>query len=238
MRKIDYSLILTCYNEGPTFEKSLNKIYSLIRGLNGNWEIIFVEDGSIDNTKQVIERFVVENTNVRTIYHKRNLGRGKSVADGIMAAEGKVCGYMDVDCEVSPSYIPIFIKELEKGNDVVVGKRFYEGDFKSMPRVIASVAYAQMIKFFLNLPVDDTESGYKFFRRKSILPILKKTRDKHWFWDTEICARAHRAGLAIGQVPVLFIRRPEKNSTVKLFKDSFRYFVSLIKFYLEIKRNN
>src|SRR3990167_865162 len=137
MRKIDYSLILTCYNEGPTFEKSLNKIYSLIRGLNGNWEIIFVEDGSIDNTKQVIERFVVENTNVRTIYHKRNLGRGKSVADGIMAAEGKVCGYMDVDCEVSPSYIPIFIKELEKGNDVVVGKRFYEGDFKSMPRVIA-----------------------------------------------------------------------------------------------------
>ena len=230
MKKPDYSLVLACYNEGPTFEESLNKISSQVKKMRGVWEIIFVEDKSTDDTKAVVEKFVKENANFKAIFHNRNLGRGKSVADGIMASRGDICGYIDVDCEIAPSYMPLFVREIENGRDLVVGKRFYESGLKSITRVIASKVYASIIKLLLDVPIEDTEAGYKFFRRKTILPVLKKTRDKHWFWDTEICARTSRAGLTIGEIPVLFIRRPEKISTVKLIPDSINYISSLIKF--------
>ena len=236
MKKPDYSLVLACYNEGPTFEESLNKIYSQVEKMKGVWEIIFVEDKSTDDTKAVVEKFVKENANFKAIFHNRNLGRGKSVADGTMASRGDICGYIDVDCEIAPSYMPLFVREIENGRDLVVGKRFYESGLKSITRVVASKVYASIIKLFLDVPIEDTEAGYKFFRRKTILPILKKTRDKHWFWDTEICARTSRAGLAIGEIPVLFIRRPEKKSTVKLIPDSINYISSLIKFRSDSNR--
>lgn len=237
MSKIDYSLILACYNEGLTFEKSLKKIFSYVKNFKGNWEIIFVEDGSIDNTRKVVEKFVRENENAKAIYHKQNLGRGKSVTDGIMVSKGEICGYIDVDCEISPSYIPLFVKEIENGLDIVVGKRFYEGSLKSISRVIASKVYASIIKLILSVPIDDTEAGYKFFRRKNILSVLKKTKDKHWFWDTEICARASHAGLKIGGIPVIFTKRSEKVSTVKLLPDSIVYITSLIKFRCGLKQH-
>lgn len=235
MSKIDYSLILACYNEGPTFGESLNKIFSFIKKFKGKWEVIFVEDKSNDDTRNVIETYVKKISGARAIYHNRNEGRGKSVTDGILASRGKICGYIDVDCEVSPQYIPLFIRDIEKGCDMVVGKRYYESSFKSFTRVVASHAYAYVIKVFLNIPIEDTEAGYKFFRKDKILPVLKKVKDKHWFWDTEICARAYWAGLDVGQLPILFIRRPEKKSTVKLLPDSIKYVSTLIKFRRQSK---
>jgi glycosyltransferase involved in cell wall biosynthesis len=235
MEKPDYSLILACYNEGLTFEKSLDKILSFIKKFQGAWEIIFIDDKSDDSTREIIEKYVRRVHHAKAIYHTRNTGRGKSVAEGILASRGKICGFIDVDCEVSPRYIPLFIQEIEKGCDMVVGKRYYESSFKSLTRVVASHTYSYAIKLLLKMPIEDTEVGYKFFRKDKILPVLKKVRDKHWFWDTEICARANWAGLKIGQLPVLFIRRPEKKSTVKLFPDSVKYISSLMKFSLQTR---
>jgi len=233
--KIDCSLILACYNEGPTLEKSLVKILGQLKKSRGKWETIFVEDKSQDSTKKVIADNFKKFPRAKIIYHKQNMGRGKSVSDGILASRGRVCGYFDVDCEISPHYIPLFVKEVENGSDLVVGKRFYESQVRSLSRVIASNVYAMLIKTVLNLPVDDSEAGYKFFNRAKILPVLKKVSDKHWFWDTEICTRAHLAGLKVSQIPVLFIRRAEKKSTVKLLSDSIRYTRALINFKKEIK---
>lgn len=237
MQKPYITIIIPCYNEGPTFEKSVGKIIGQLKKLKRSWEIIFIEDKSTDGTKSSVEKIVNNLKSSAAIYHKKNTGRGKSVEEGINQAKGDICGFLDVDLEVSERYIPVFIKEVEKGADLVVGKRFYESGFKSIIRVVASKFYALVIKVVLDLPVDDTEAGYKFFRRKTILPILKKTNDKHWFWDTEICARASQAGLVVNQLPVLFIRRPEKKSTVKLLPDSITYISSLIKFRSDIKKH-
>ena len=229
MTKIDLSLILACYNEGPTFEKSVVQIVSVLNKLKNPWEIIFVEDQSTDETKKSIEKLIREIKNSRVIFHSKNTGRGKSVADGLKAAKGEVCGYLDVDLEVSPTYIPLFVKEVENGSDLVVGKRFYENSLDSISRVIASKLYATAVKSFLNLPIEDTEAGYKFFNRKRILSVLPKVKNKHWFWDTEICAQAYWAGLKITQVPVLFKRRVDKKSTVRLIPDTIDYVKSLVK---------
>jgi len=230
MTNINLSIILACYNEGPTFEKSVLEIISVLKKIKRKWEIVFVEDKSEDSTKKTVESLVSKIPNAKAIYHVKNQGRGKSVSDGIWAAKGEICGYLDVDLEVSANYIPIFINEIENAVDMAVGKRFYEGNLKSISRFIASKTYSIIVRSFLSIPIEDTEAGYKFFRRSKILPILSKTRDKGWFWDTEICARSFWAGLKISQVPVLFIRRSDKKSTVRLIPDTFDYLVKIIKF--------
>ena len=127
MPKVDLSIIIPCYNEGPTFEDSVKKIIEVAKTLKKKWEIIFVEDKSTDDTKSAVEALIKRIKNARAIFHKNNQGRGKSVADGIKASKGGICGYLDIDLEVSEKYIPLFVKEIEQGYDVVVGKRFYEG---------------------------------------------------------------------------------------------------------------
>lgn len=257
MREVDVSLILACYNEGPTFERGVHRIISACRKLRKSFEIIFVEDKSTDGTGETVKKLVGEINKVflriknsrhrpnfakasmgkqgfggqaKAIFHRRNLGRGKSVSDGIMAARGNICGYLDVDLEVSESYIPLFVDEIEKGSDMAVGRRFYEGGLKSLARYLASKIYAYLVNSFLKIPISDTEAGFKFFRRSKILPVLSRVGDNHWFWDTEICARAYLANLSISEVPVLFVRRSDKKSTVRLVPDTINYLVALIRF--------
>lgn len=225
-----FSLILPCFNEGPTFEKSVNKIITELNKSKKGWEIIFVEDKSTDDTKFAVEKFTKSKSNVRAIYHKKNMGRGRSVVDGILASRFPICGFMDVDCEVSPSYIPLFINEIRNGSDLVVGTRFYAKGFASIPRVAASRIYSFIVKMVLDIPIGDTETGFKFFNKKNILKVLKSVKDDGWFWDTEICARSYWRGLRVSEVPVLFIRRHEKKSTVNLVSDSIDYFIKLINF--------
>jgi len=236
MSVIQISLILTCFNEGPTFEESVQQIVSVLGKTKKNWEIVFVDDKSTDETKKTIQKLVGQIKNSKAIYHSKNQGRGKSVADGIRASQGKICGYLDVDLEVSPDYIPVFVREIENDADMTVGRRFYEGGFRSVTRYLASKTYSLMVKNLLKLPIEDTEAGYKFFKRSKILPILSKVHDNRWFWDTEICARAYATDLKISQVPVLFIRRHDKKSTVKLFTDSWDYLVKIIKFRSQFVR--
>lgn len=235
MKGLDFSLILPCYNEGSTFEGSVNKIVNSLKGYK--YEIIFVEDKSLDDTRIKVEKLVKKLKGVKAIYHKKNMGRGKSVSDGILASSANVCGYIDVDCEISPRYIPLFIKEVRLGSDLVVGERFYEKGVKSIGRVVASKVYSSLVRILLKLPVKDTESGYKFFNKHETVKVLKKARDYKWFWDTEICARAHYAGLNISQIPVLFVRRPEKKSTVKLIPDSIEYFLKLMSFRSQLSKS-
>lgn len=230
------SLILALYNEGPTLEKSLKTIYKLLQKFKKPWEIILVEDRSTDDTLIRVQELLPHLKNTKLIYHKKNQGRGKTINDGVKAARGTYCGFLDVDLEVSADYIPLFVKELEQGYDVVVGKRFYEKNLTAVTRVLTSVGYKFIVNSILNLPIDDTEAGYKFFRRKNILPILSKIKEKGWFWDTEICARSYWAGLRTSQIPVLFTRRIEKKSTVRLIPDTWDYLKSIYKFRSQIPR--
>lgn len=240
MARIDISLILPCFNEGSIFEESVPEIVSVLKATGKKWEIIFVEDKSEDLTKESIKKFSKIIKNSRVLFHTVNQGRGKSVADGIKVARGEICGYLDVDLEVPAYYIPLFVREIEKGGaEMVVAKRFYEGGrLESLIRYLASKLYALGVSLIINIPVEDTEAGYKFFRRKSILPVLEKVKNKHWFWDTEICARAYIAGIKIHQIPVLFIRRSDKKSTVKILPDTFDYIKNLFKFKYELVFKN
>ena len=232
----EISLIIACYNEGRGFENNVETVLNVLEKLKKSYEVIFVDDKSRDNTIQNIKKIKnkYKNINIKTIFHPQNTGRGKTVTDGILASSGKIVGFLDIDLEVPAHYIGIFVNSIENGVDISIGSRIYEFQPKSLVRWFASKGYVYLIKKLLKLPFRDTEAGYKFFNREKILPVLKECRDPGWFWDTEIIARSNKRGLKIIEIPVVFIRDYNKNSTVRVFSDSIDYMKKLIKYRKEL----
>jgi hypothetical protein len=229
------SLVLACYNEAPHFAQSIREFIAVLKRNIYSWEIIFVDDHSGDATPELVAAACRKDARLRALYHKVNHGRGRTVADGIRAARGKVVGFIDIDCEVSPVYIPQCIDRIMRdGADVVVGKRIYKTHVASLFREILSVGYQALAQKIVDTGGIDTESGYKFFQRRRILPVLAKTKHPGWFWDTEIIVRARRAGLRVSEEPVLFVRREDKKSTVQPLRDVVNYLVSLWRFRREL----
>lgn len=235
--KFDFSLILACYNEGVSFIKNVKKVFEVLDQTDFFYEIIFVEDCSKDKTKEKIKKILKNNSHrhLSCIFHQKNEGRGKSVAEGILEAKGKVVGFIDIDLEIPAEYIPRFVNEIFKGADVVVARRIYDFTLPSLPRWFASKGYICLRKLFFKTDFLDSEAGYKFFNRKKILPVLKKTKDPGWFWDTEIMLQSQKAGLKIKEIPTVFIKNIKKKSTVRLIPDSLNYFKKLISFRKKFK---
>lgn len=229
---MNHSLILPCYNEEAIFTESVQRIIRMLTNSKLDFEIIFVDDKSIDRTPELIAAICKKYPFCRALYHKSNTGRGKAVTDGIRAARGRVVGYIDIDLEVSPVYIPEIVSLILKNKaDIIIGKRIYRTTAASIFREILSRGYLWLADIMLQTGKLDTETGYKFARRVKILPILNKTKHQHWFWDTEIIVYAKRAGLRILEYPVLFIRRTDKKSSVRVIPDMVDYVVNLVRLW-------
>ncbi|MFC1509654.1 glycosyltransferase family 2 protein [Candidatus Omnitrophota bacterium] len=237
MSDIDLSLVIACYNEKSILEKSIKQIFEVLDDTRFNYEVIFVDDKSEDNTRAIIDSIISKypDKNLSKIFHEKNVGRGASVAEGIVVSRGPIVGSIDIDLSTPARYIPVLTVEIEKGADIANAFRVYKLCWIAVPRWIISKCYSFLVKLMLRLDLGDTETGCKLFRRERILPILDEIRDKHWFWDTEIIARAHIKGLRIVNLPTVFIRKG-LYSRVKIIRDSFRYLNNLIRFKIELDR--
>ncbi|MDD5195949.1 MAG: glycosyltransferase family 2 protein [Candidatus Omnitrophica bacterium] len=237
LEKCELSLILSCYNEGIILKDNFKNIIDLLNIMRFNYEIIFIDDCSIDSTRMIIDEIINTYRDIKIIkiFHSKNEGRGKSVSDGFKQASGEVVGYIDVDLEVSPNYIAECVLKIRESYDVVFGWRIYKFHFYYWQRYMLSKAYIWLVSILCRTPIMDTESGYKFFKKDKIMPLLNEVCDSHWFWDTEILLRAYYKRFKIGYIPVLFLKNFNKKSTVNIFKDVKYYFIKLIKFRKNIK---
>jgi glycosyltransferase involved in cell wall biosynthesis len=236
----DLSLVLACYNETQIFEWSIREIIGVLDASKYDYEVIFVEDKSKDNTPFLIREAISEfqGRPLRAIFHEKNTGRGRAVTDGIYLAEGRVVGYIDVDLEVHARHITDCVGEVLAGADIAVGLRTYPFSLRSAHRFLASKSYVGLVRRLFNVNLHDTESGYKFFNREKILGVLPEVEAQGWFWDTEIMLRSYFAGLKIVQVPVPFVKNHDKRSTVNLPRDTYNYLMNILKFRRTFFRTN
>lgn len=233
----DLSLIIPCYNEEVILRNSVNRILEALNTARFSYEIILIDDYSVDGTVDVIKQLVEEHPDIsiKPIFHKWNEGRGKTVSDGILNSGAEIVGFIDTDLSTSAAYIPALVLEIKKGADVATALRIYKLSWSNLHRWIISKGYRFLVKLLLRLDLNDTETGCKFFNREKITPILDEIHDHLWFWDTEIMVRAYLKGLKIVEVPSVFIRKG-LYTRVKIIRDSFRYFVNLIKFKQELNK--
>jgi len=228
----EVSVVIACYNEEETLETSFRELRETLDDLGRRYELVFVDDLSRDRTRALLAEIKSRNPDldIQVILHERNQGRGTTVTDGFRAARGEIAGYLDVDLEVHCRYIPSLVRAIEKGADVATVRRIYAFQLGSLDRYAMSRGYSFLVRRLLGVDFKDTETGFKFFRRATLLPVLDAIEDPGWFWDTEFMVRAARAGLRIVEVPGAYIRRGDKTSTVKGMRDSIRYFGKLLAF--------
>ena len=231
------SVIIACYNEEDVLARSFAEIREVLDDLGRPYELIFVDDVSRDRTRDILREITAAHPSapIKVILHDVNQGRGATVTDGFRAARGEIVGYLDVDLEVHARYIPSLVRAIEKGAQVATVRRIYAFQLRSVDRYVMSRGYSYLVRRLLGTRVHDTETGYKFFRREALLPVLDEIRDRGWFWDTEFMIRAERRGLRVAEVPGAYVRRFDKTSTVSGLRDSVRYFGKLLAFRRELR---
>jgi glycosyltransferase involved in cell wall biosynthesis len=233
----DLSLVLACYNEALVIEDSVAEIIEVLDNTRYSYELIFVDDCSNDRTRELIDRLIERYPDKRMsrIFHTENKGRGGTVSDGIRAAQGDVVGFIDIDLEVHARYVPSCVNAVQNGADVAVGRRVYKLNLRSLDRYVLSAGYVWLVRRMLGVGLNDTETGYKFFKRERILPLLDEIDDQRWFWDTEVMVRSYYKDYRIAEIPCLFLRRFDKASTVKPLSDTVEYFRQLWRFRKTVK---
>jgi glycosyltransferase involved in cell wall biosynthesis len=230
------SVVLACYNEEETLAESFEEIRRTLADFSRTFEVIFVDDVSRDRTREIIARIAAAHPqHVRVLLHDRNQGRGATVTDGFRAARGAIVGFLDVDLEVHARYIPSLVRAIEEGADVATVRRIYALQLGSLDRYFMSRGYSFLVRRLLDVPLRDTETGYKFFRREALQPVLDAIADPGWFWDTEFMVRAHLGGHVIREIPGAYVRRGDKTSTVRGLRDSWTYFGKLLAFRRELR---
>ncbi len=239
----DLTLVIPCYCEGSHIGVSFPNLMSALRRSSLSYEVVFIDDASPDDTVEKLTALIAQEPHARLERNPTNLGRGGTVMRGIHMSQAKVVGFIDIDLSTPPLYIPHLTHLiLENTADVATCHRSYKIELAVLSRVwlryVLSYGYRSLSRWVLGHPLHDTETGCKFFDRAKILPVLERIENPRWFWDTEIMVHAWMDGLRIHEEKSIFIRRPEKPSTVKVVRDVLEYLRNLAAFRAKVRRRS
>lgn len=192
----DLSVIVPLYNEEDCIQPLYDAITRAIDPLDINYEMIFVDDGSKDGTFRKSKMLSEKDTRLRVIKFRKNYGQTPGMAAGIDHARGKILVTMDGDLQNDPSDIPMFLKKIEEGIDVVCGWRHKRQD-KLVTRKIPSIVANWIIGKITGVPIRDNGCSLKAYRAEVIKEVPLYS-DMHRF----IPAMASLAGITVTELKV------------------------------------
>jgi len=173
------SIIVPCFNEENVIDIFLNKIFSVLAYTDEDFEIVFVNDGSRDNTLSVLKEKSKEYENVRVINLSRNFGKEAALTAGLDASKGEVVVPIDVDLQDPPELILDFIKKYKEGYDVVVGKRV-DRTTDSVAKRISAEFFYKIHNKIADIEIPHNVGDYRLMSRR-VVDELKKLPESQRF---------------------------------------------------------
>ena len=235
-QKEKISVIIPAYNEENNILNTIEVTKKELEDINYDYEIIVVDDGSIDKTLEIVKsNFSFEKDKVRIESYKPNLGKGYALRYGASLAEGKYILFMDADLDLHPRQLKYFLDEMKKTNaDAVIGSKKAK-DSKvnySLKRRILSDGYYYFVKILFGLPVKDTQTGFKLFKSKPLKECIKKVKVNKYAFDLELLIVFHKKGYKIVEYPVEVTQsrlagRIGQKDVLSIFKDTIAIFYRL-----------
>jgi glycosyltransferase involved in cell wall biosynthesis len=196
------TVVIPCYNEVSSIEPVLERVLAV----NIADEIIIVDDGSSDGTRDILAKIEAQNlANVRIIYHPHNQGKGAAVITGFKAAKGDILMIQDADFEYDPREYPILLKPIHEGiATVVYGSRFLGGPRKAMNfwNMVANKGLTLATNVLYNAILSDMETCYKVFRREVVQNMTIHAR--RFEFEPEVTAKVLKQGIRIYEVPISY----------------------------------
>ena len=220
------SVIIPVYNE----VESIQVILKRVREQNLAHEIVVVDDGSKDGTRDVLKELDGKD-GVRVILHERNKGKGAAVRTGMAAALGEVLLIQDADLEYDPRDYPTLLKPINEGiADVVYGSRFLGGSRRVAMywHMVANKMLTFMTNILYNTILTDMETGYKVFRREVIDGMV--IRANSFDFEPEFTAKILKRKFRIFEVPITFNPRDYSEGKKIKLHDAFEAVWTLVKY--------
>ncbi len=206
MTDLSYSIIIPAYNESERLAVSLPKVLDYINRQALQAEVIVVNDGSRDDTADAVQRFSLLHPEVRLLENPGNRGKGYSVRNGMLHAQGDVLLFTDADLS-SPIYeASKLFDAIEAGADVAIGSRWLQAELQTERQPWLRQLYGRLfnlaLRIILGLNYRDTQCGFKAFTRAAAHTVFTRQRIERWGFDPELLFLANKFGLRTVEVPV------------------------------------
>jgi glycosyltransferase involved in cell wall biosynthesis len=220
------SVIIPVYNEIHTIREILSRVHRMKLAD----EIIIVDDGSSDGTRELLKEYFNQEP-YHVIFHERNLGKGAAVNTGIKAAQGDVIIIQDADLEYDPREYPNLLKPIEEGlADVVYGSRFLGGARRPILfwNMVANKILTLVTNVLYNNILTDMETGYKVFRKEIVQDMT--IHAKRFDFEPEFTAKVLKKKVKIFEVPISFNPRDYSEGKKIRMRDAFEAMWTLFKY--------
>ncbi len=218
------SLVIPTYKKQREVLDQLERVYGYLSRKNPNFELIFVIDGYVDNTKDILKQYVKENRmkKVSIVGYRENRGKGFAIRYGMRRASGDVIGFIDADTDIQIRTLNKALKVIKDDSVMaVVPSKFHKDSNVEMRlgRKILSYGLVYVNKFFLKLPknVDDVGCGFKIFRRELVQRILPYLKIDRFAIDSEILNTIGKVGYSVEVIP-FYLNKNRSESTSANFK--------------------
>src|SRR5678815_664762 len=221
------SVVIPAYNEAARLGKTLRAVVDYLRQNFPNGELIVVDDGSADDTAELARQVFQDSGDLRTsvISYKSNLGKGRAVRLGLLAARGEIALFSDADLSTPISESPKLIEPIETGAcDVAFGSRALDrkliGVRQSWRREQGGRVFNLAVRLATGLPFWDTQCGFKAFRMSVCRPLIEAATIDRFGFDVELLYLAYKAGLKLKEIPVRWDHN--EGSKINLASDSIK----------------
>lgn len=199
------SVVMPLYNEGAQITTNVEQTLAALRML-GPFEVILVNDGSSDDSGEVIARLSVQYPGEIISLQLPRSGKGEALRRGTQVAHGEFVVFIDADLDLPPEQILFFVAiQRAKKADAVIGSKMHPDSTVNYPlrRRIYSMGYFLLVKFLFGLPVRDTQTGLKLVRRDLLQKALDQTESRGFTLDLELLVRLVQLGAVMVEAPVV-----------------------------------
>jgi glycosyltransferase involved in cell wall biosynthesis len=222
---------LPAYNESERIATTIEKISVFAAQHGWQTEIIVVNDGSTDDTAEVVRRCAMTCPGVRLLQNPGNRGKGYSVRNGMLHARGDICLFTDADLSSPMTEAQKLFDAIAQGADIAIGSRWLRTELQTEPQPLYRQLFGRIfnlaLRLILGLRFADTQCGFKAFRRDAAQRIFPLQKIERWGFDPEILFLAQRAGLRVEEIPVLWAH--SEGTRLHPLRDGLRMFAEVLR---------
>jgi len=226
-----YSIILPAYNESARIAATLDKI--LAHGTQRGWnlEVIVVNDGSTDGTAEIVRSYAAKHAVLRLLENPGNRGKGFSVRNGMLHANGNILLFSDADLSSPIEEVDKLFTAIANGADIAIGSRWVDPRLQirrqPLHRRLFGRIFNLLLRGILGLQFKDTQCGFKAFTRSSAQTIFPLQKIERWGFDPELLYLARKFGFTVSEVPVAWSHR--EGTRIHPLRDGIRMFGELLR---------
>jgi glycosyltransferase involved in cell wall biosynthesis len=220
----ELSIVVPAYNESSRIESALERVMSCVTEQGWDAEVLVVDDGSTDDTAEIVQRWMQRHPRLHLVQNPGNRGKGYSVRNGLLQAAGDIVMFTDADLSAPMEEAERLIAAIRDGADVAIGSRWLDRARQTIHQPLYRQFFGRCFNWItrrvMGLPFRDTQCGFKAFKRSAAQVIFRLQTIERWGFDPEILFIAQKLGYEIREVPVTWGH--DERSRMSYLKDGMK----------------